>query len=129
MSLTNAAEQAALEAVLTGTYVALFTSPPGENGTGGTEVTGTGYARQSWTPAYTQGSPTEAANSATISFTAGSSWGEVTHAVIMSASTAGVAHAVLELVDPADGVTPLPKNISSGDDVQFATGELVITLE
>lgn len=129
MSLTNSAEQLALEAVLNGTYVALFTAPPGENGTGGTEVTGTGYARQAWTPTYTQGSPTAAANSATISFTAGSSWGEVTHAVIMSAQTGGTPRAVLELVDPADGVTPLPKNISSGDDVQFATGELVVTLE
>lgn len=129
MSWTNRAEQAGLAAVLTDTYIALFNVPPGEDGTGGTEVSGGGYARQAWTPTYTQGNPTVASNDAAVNFTASANWGEVTHAVVMTAVSGGEANVVLELVDPADGETPLPKTISSGDELQFATGELVITLE
>lgn len=129
MSLTNYAEEQALRAILEDTYVALFTSPPAEDGTGGVEVSDNGYLRQPWAPTYTQGNPTVAENSVTLQYAATGPWGEVTHAGVYDAPYGGNCIAVLTLVDPADGVTPLPKAIGSGDEVLFLPGEFTITLE
>lgn len=129
MSFTNAGETLALEAVLDDSYIALFTSAPNEAGTGGTEVSGGGYARQSWGVTYTGGNPSTATNTDPITFSATGNWGTVSHAVLMSAATGGEALVVLELVDPASPTNPLPKTISSGDDLQFAVGEILVTLE
>lgn len=129
MSLTNPAEQAALEAVLTGTYIALFTDPPLEDGTGGTEVAGDGYVRKSWTPSVTQGDPTVATNTVTLAWSATSNWGIISHACVMDAAVGGTVIAVNELVDPNNTSTPLPKEVNSGDDIQFSIGTFDVTME
>lgn len=129
MSFTNAGETLALQTVLDDSYIALFTSPPNEAGTGGTEVSGGGYSRKTWSVDYTGGNPTSASNSDPVNFSATGNWGTVSHAVVMSAATGGSALVVLELVDPSNPSTPLPKAISSGDDLQFAVGEILVTLE
>lgn len=129
MAFTNAGEILALETVLTSTYIALFQSAPNESGSGGVEVTGDGYGRLAWAVNFTGGNPTTATNTAPVTFSAAGSWGTVSHMVIMTAAIGGTVMAVLELVDPNDLGSPLPKTISSGDDLTFAIGEIVITLE
>jgi hypothetical protein len=102
-------------------YVGLFTAAPGEGG-GGTEVSGTGYARQ----AATFGAPvtgttgSSCANSADIDYsTAGSAWGTVTHFAIFDASSGGN-----ELYYGALGASVI---VNNGDPVKFATGALSVT--
>lgn len=98
-------------------YVALFTSATNDT-TGGTEVSGGSYARQS--VAWTVTNDT-AANTSTITFpTASGSWGTVTHVAIHDASTAGnrLFH----------GAVTTSKDISSGDTFQITSGSLTITL-
>ena len=95
MSLSNYLENALINAVLRNTaysspatvYVALYTTDPGEDGSG-TEVSGGSYARQ----AITFAAPTNgvSSNSAVITFPfATASWGTVTHFGILDASTGG----------------------------------------
>src|SRR5215470_2170817 len=77
-------------------YVALFTTTPTNAGTGGTEVSGTGYARQA-VPGSTAGwaaasgtNPTQTSNAAIVNFgTAGSAWGTVVGFAIYDAVTGG----------------------------------------
>lgn len=101
-------------------YAALFTAAPGEAG-GGTEVSGTGYARQ----AVTFGAPTTGTtgstctNTADVDYsTAGSSWGTITHFAIYDAATGGneVYYDAL--------TTPI--TVNNGDPVKFSTGALSI---
>jgi hypothetical protein len=104
-----------------GRYVALFTAAPGEAG-GGTEVSGTGYARQSAAFTVSGSAPTEATNTAAIEYpTAGATWGTVTHAAVFDASTGGnmLAYAALAEAKP----------ISTGDVFRFPVGNLDFTLE
>ena len=68
------------------TYVALFTTAPTDT-TGGTEVTGGGYARQAYGAAAPSGSPSQISNAADILFTMPAS--TVVAVGLMSASTAG----------------------------------------
>jgi hypothetical protein len=126
---THYAEAAILNVLLRATafttpaavYVALFTAAPGEAG-GGTEVSGTAYARQ----AVTFGAPTTSttgsscANSADVTFpTAGSAWGTVTHFGIFDAASGGN---LLYYSSLTSSIT-----IASGDPVKFNTGALVVT--
>jgi len=70
-------------------YVGLFTATPSDTG-GGTEVAGSGYARQ--VIAFSAPSPAGTmVNSAIIDFPAatGSGWGTVTHFAIFDALTVG----------------------------------------
>jgi hypothetical protein len=94
MSFSNYLENKVLEHVLGGNaysapatlYLALFTTNPGEDGTG-TEVSGTSYARQ--TVAFTVVNNT-ATNTLAVEFpTAGGSWGTVSHVGIYDALTSG----------------------------------------
>ena len=121
MSLTNSFETSVLTWLLTnGTpspvrptawYLGLFTAAPGEAG-GGTELSGSGYARQSIT--FTV-SGNNASNNAAIEFpTASGSWGTITHVAVFDASTSGnmIAYASLtasKVIDTGD-VLRLPAN-------------------
>jgi len=102
-------------------YVALYTVAPGESG-GGTECSGTSYARQSAAFTVTGTAPTTASNSAAIEFpTAGGSWGTIVAAAILDASSSG------NMIAFADLTTS--KVIDTGDVLRFNTGALTITLD
>lgn len=104
-------------------YVALFTATPSKSG-GGTEVSGTGYARQicdSWS-ASSDADVTDASNSALVDWgTAGGAWGVATHFGLFDALTAGnlLRYGALET----------PRTIESGDPVTAPIGDLHMTLE
>jgi hypothetical protein len=126
MSFSNYLETELLDHVFTNSaytapstlYLALFTSAPGEAG-GGTEVSGSGYLRQ--TAAFTV-SGNEATNSASIEFpTATGSYGTVTHVGVFDASTSGnlLCYATLSA----------SKAIESGDVFRVPAGDLDITLD
>ena len=71
--------------------IALFTSDPSDDG-GGTEVTGTDYARIDVSAAFPAASGTDGAitNDQDITFaTAGGAWGNVSHVAIFDAATGG----------------------------------------
>ena len=101
-------------------YVALYTAAPSDSG-GGTEVSGSGYSRQSVTfdAATSPGGTT--ANSGDISFTAsGGDWGTVTHIGIFDAASAGnlLWH----------GAMTASKVVNDGDTLQFSTGNIDLTI-
>lgn len=102
-------------------YVALYTVAPSEAG-GGTECSGTSYARQSVAFSVSGTAPTTASNSAAIEFpTAGGSWGTIVAAAILDASTSG------NMIAFADLTTS--KTIDTGDVLRFNTGALTVTLD
>jgi hypothetical protein len=125
MSFSNFLETEILDHVFAGAaytapsthYLALFTAAPGEAG-GGTELSGSGYARQ--TVAFSTSGDTTS-NSAAVEFpTATGTWGSVTHVGVFDASTSGnlMAYATLSSA----------KTIDSGDVFRIPTGDLDITL-
>ena len=105
-------------------YVALYTSAPNDASTGssgGTEVSGNGYSRQSvsWDAASGTGGTTS--NSGAVTFTAsGGSFGTVTHLAIADASTGGnlLWH----------GAMTASKTVADGDSLQFAAGAIDLTI-
>jgi hypothetical protein len=100
-------------------YVALFTSAPSDAG-GGTELSGNGYSRQS--VAFGAASGGAIANSATVSFSAsGGNWGTVTHFAVYDASSAGN--------QLCWGSLSASKTVNDGDTLQFAAGDIDITLD
>lgn len=128
MSLTNSFETSVLTWLLTASspsparptawYLALFTAAPGETG-GGTELSGSGYARQAVT--FTVSGNT-ASNNAAIEFpTASGSWGTITHAAVFDASTSGnmIAYASLTA----------SKTIDTGDVLRVPANDLDVTLD
>lgn len=99
-------------------YVALFTTDPGEAGTG-TEVSGGSYARQ--TATFTVSGAT-ATNTAAVEFpTATASWGTITYAAVYDAVSGG------NLL--ASGALTASKTISSGDVFRIPASNLSITLD
>lgn len=103
-------------------YVGLFTAAPSDSG-GGTEVSGTNYARQSvaFTVAAVAGTTT-GKNSATITFpAAGSNWGTVTHIAIFDAVTSGNMLFW--------GSVTASKQIDNGDTFQITANNLSIELQ
>jgi hypothetical protein len=102
-------------------YVALYTVAPGEAG-GGTELSGSGYVRQSATFSVSGTSPTTASNTAAVEFPeATGSWGTIVAAGIFDASTSGNLIAFANLTTS--------KTIDTGDVLRFNTGEIDITLD
>lgn len=105
-------------------YVALYTAAPDDDGTGGTEVSGTGYARAAVTnndtnwPAASNGSKS---NGNEISFgTVGAGgWGQLTHFGVFDAASGGNFLGAGELDTPVTA--------AEGDTVRFQAGALVIT--
>lgn len=112
----------------TNVYVALFTAMPTQAGAGGTEVSGTGYARQAISAASGWGAisggttgPWSIANAGTTNFgNAGSAWGTVLGFGIYDASTSGN---LLYVANFGSSVI-----ISNGAPVSFAAGAITITV-
>lgn len=98
-------------------YLALYTVAPDDTG-GGTECSGTSYARQ--TVAFTVTNDT-ASNTSAVEFpTAGSSWGTIVAVGILDQSTSGNLLAY--------GNLTASKTIASGDVFRVPAGDLDITL-
>lgn len=126
MSFTNFLETELLDHVFGGNaytapstlYVGLFTAAPGEAG-GGTELSGSAYARQSVAMSVTGNT---ASNSANVEFPAATGdWGTVTHAAIFDALTGGNMLAYATLTSS--------KVVETGDILRFSTGQLQVTLD
>jgi hypothetical protein len=100
-------------------YVGLFTVAPTDVG-GGTEVSGSGYARKSATFTVS-GTGTLASNSAAIDFDAATgSWGTIVAIAVFDALTTGNMLAFADLTTS--------KTIATGDVLRIPTGDLDITL-
>lgn len=103
-------------------YVGLFTAAPSDTG-GGTEVSGSAYARKvTGTITVSGTSPTTATNSAAIEFAAasGGNWGTVTHAAIFDALTTGNMLAWAPLTTS--------RTINDGDVFRIPASSLTVTL-
>jgi hypothetical protein len=103
-------------------YVGLFTAAPSDTG-GGTEVSGSGYARvATGTMTISGTSPTTATNAAAIEFAAasGGNWGSIGWAAIFDAETSGnmIAWAALSTA----------RTINDGDVLRIPAGDLDVTL-
>lgn len=125
MSLSNTFETTTLQWLFTNTsvtrptswHLALYTVAPGEGG-GGTECSGTAYARQSFTMTVSGDTATNAAN---IEYAvAGSSWGTLVAVGVFDAATSG------NLI--AYGNLTTSKAIDTGDVFRIPAGDLDITL-
>lgn len=125
-AMSNYLENALLNAVLRNTsytspstvFVALYTTDPGESGSG-TEVSGGSYARV----AGTFGAPSNgvSTNSGAIEFAqATGSWGTVSYMALHDAITSGNMLFY--------GSLTTSKAIESGDIFKFASGQLSVTL-
>lgn len=118
MPLATAGESAALTAITTGRFISLHTGLP----TGGNEVTGGSYARQSGTFTQSGNNPMTAANSTVIEFpVASANWGNITHVGVYSAATGGdlIAYEALDVA----------KVVGVGDVLRFAVGQLKVTAD
>jgi hypothetical protein len=102
-------------------YVGLFTGAPSDTG-GGTEVSGSGYARKATGTITVSGTATTATNSAAIEFAAasGGNWGTITHAAIFDAETGGNMLAWAPLT--------VSRIINDGDVFRIPASSLTITL-
>lgn len=99
-------------------YVGLFTTDPGEGGTG-TEVSGGSYARQTITFTVTTN---QASNTAAVEFpTATALWGTVTYAAVYDAVSGGNLLAY--------GALTTSKTIASGDVLRIPAGDFDINLD
>ncbi len=109
-------------------YVGLCAATPAPTrSTGGTEVATLGYARIAIPFALLDDPNNMAANSATVEFPAAlTAWGTVGWFELWDALTVGNRLYWGPLVDPADGVTPITRNIQTGDIVRFSAGVMQI---
>lgn len=101
-------------------YVALYTSAPSDSG-GGTELSGSGYAREAVTFAAATSGAGTTSNSGAVVFTAdGGDWGSVTHMGIHDASSSGnlLWH----------GALAAAKTVLDGDSLEFAVGNIDLTV-
>ncbi|MEK5060473.1 hypothetical protein BK126_04395 [Paenibacillus sp. FSL H7-0326] len=128
MSMTNDFENNVLNLLLRGEtftvpsawYVGLFTTDPGEAGTG-TEVSGGGYARVQAT--FTKATTGSSSNTAdVVSPVSTAAWGTVTHFGIFDAVTSG------RLLFKGT-VTPNVPITGAGQQARFPAGSLVISLD
>ena len=102
-------------------YVGLFTAAPSDTG-GGTEVSGSAYARTATGTITVSGTGTTATNGSAIEFAAasGGNWGTVTHAAIFDASTGGNMLAWAPLTTS--------RTINDGDVFRIPASSLTVTL-
>jgi hypothetical protein len=101
-------------------YVALYTSAPSDAG-GGTELSGSGYARETVAFAAATSGAGTTSNSGVVVFTAdGGDWGSVTHMGIHDASSSGnlLWH----------GALAAAKTVLDGDSLEFAVGNIDLTV-
>jgi hypothetical protein len=98
--------------------VALYTSPSSDSG-GGTEVSGFNYSRKSVTFAAAGSPGGTTSNTNTVTFTAsGGSWGTITHVGILDSSGNLLWH----------GALTASKTVNDGDTLQFAIGDMDLTI-
>ena len=102
-------------------YVGLFTSAPSDTG-GGTEMSGSAYARKDTGTIAVSGTATTATNSAAIEFAAasGGNWGAIGWAAVFDASSGGNMLAWAPLTTS--------RTINDGDVFRIPAGSLTITL-
>ena len=102
-------------------YVGLFTSAPSDTG-GGTEVSGSGYARTATGTITVSGTATTATNSAAIEFAAasGGNWGAIGCAAIFDASSGGNMLAWAPLTTS--------RTINDGDVFRIPASSMTVTL-
>lgn len=126
MSLSDAFETTTLQWLFTATavtrptawYLALYTVAPTDAG-GGTECSGTAYARQSFTMTVAGNLST---NAASIEYpVAGNAWGTIVAVGVFTALTGGT------LI--ASGNLTVSKTIATGDVLRVPAGDLDITLD
>lgn len=101
-------------------YVALYTAAPSDSG-GGTELSGSGYAREAVTFAAATSGAGTTSNSGAVVFTAdGGDWGSVTHMGIHDATSSGnlLWH----------GALAAAKTVLDGDSLEFAVGNIDLTV-
>lgn len=101
-------------------YVALYTAAPSDSG-GGTELSGSGYSRESVTFAAATSGTGTTSNSGAVVFTAdGGDWGSVTHMGIHDATSGGnlLWH----------GALAAAKTVLDGDSLEFAVGNIDLTV-
>lgn len=101
-------------------FLALYTSATNDS-TGGTEVSGNGYARQAIVFGAAASPGGTIANTALLTFTAaGGDWGTITHARIMDAVTGGNAlwH----------GPLAAQRLVLNGDYLDFPIGTINLTM-
>ncbi len=128
MSMTDWCELRMLQLLVTdipSMYLALFTTAPAEDGTGGVEVSGSGYARQVipfGTPATDEDGGTAMANSSPFSFPrADADWGTISAWGVFDAETDGNLLWFQEFDDP--------QSVLSGSVVAVAEGGLTLSAE
>jgi len=107
----------------TNVFTGLSTADPGDDGAGLAEPSGNGYARKQtaasdWSVA--SGGALSNANPITFDEATGS-WGTVTHVCLFDQLTGG------NLL--ASGALSASKAVGAGDTVQFAAGDLDVTLD
>ena len=102
-------------------FVGLFTSAPSDTG-GGTEVSGSGYARVATGTISGSGTATTFTNAAAIEFAAasGGNWGTIGWAAVFDASTGGNMLCWAPLTTS--------RTINDGDVFRVPAGSLSITL-
>jgi hypothetical protein len=102
-------------------FIALYTVAPNDGG-GGTEVSGGGYARQAVTfGAPSGGSPTSVTNTAQVQFpVATANWGTIVAAAIFTASTGGTFLGW--------GSLQTSKAINTGDQAVFNAGDATVQI-
>ena len=102
-------------------YVGLFTAAPSDTG-GGTEVSGSAYARKATGTISISGTATTAENAAAIEFAAasGGNWGTITHAAIFDAETGGNMLSWSALTTA--------RTINDGDVFRIPAGSMTVTL-
>jgi hypothetical protein len=101
-------------------YVALYTAAPDDTG-GGTEVSGSGYSRQSVTFGAASSPGGTTSNTGAVTFTAsGGSWGTVSHIGIFDNVSGGnlLWH----------GSMTASKTVADGDTLEFSIGNIDLTL-
>ena len=101
-------------------YVALYTAAPSDSG-GGTEVSGSGYAREAVTFAAATSPGGTTSNTGAVSFTAsGGNWGTITHIGIHDALSGGnlLWH----------GAMTASKIVNDGDTLEFSIGNIDLTI-
>jgi hypothetical protein len=133
-SLSNAYELVVLDGLLGSgspatVYVALFTTLPGEDGTGGTEVSGGSYARvavtnnsTNWPAATTVAGAGTKSNGTAVTFpTATANWGTVVGFGFYTASSSGTLIGYGSLSSSVA--------VNSGNQASFGVAALVATAD
>jgi len=101
-------------------YVGLYTAAPSDSG-GGTEVSGSGYAREAVTFAAATSPGGTTSNTGAVTFTAsGGNWGTITHIGIHDALSGGnlLWH----------GAMTASKIVNDGDTLEFSIGNIDLTI-